>query len=93
MPTLTDLYRHHTGDTSSHQRTIGAHFARLDARRMRIVAAHMAGKSYTEIGQAEDISRGAAQSVVTDAMVAIHRAIEGRPRYSVPRKLTRKAQR
>ena len=76
IPTLTDLYRRYTGDLTAHQRTIGKHFRELDQRRQRIVTRVMDGLTYGDIGAEETISRAAAHSVVTDAMLAIRRAID-----------------
>jgi len=90
MPTLTDVYRHYTGDLNAHQRTIGAHFARLEPRRMRIVAARMAGRSMDAIATEEGIGKGSAQSVIQAAMEHIRKAIAGEPRYKSRRTLHRK---
>ena len=56
--TLKALYQLSTGDLVTHQRTIAAHFARLDDRRQRVIRRRLEGATLREIGRELRISVG-----------------------------------
>jgi hypothetical protein len=81
--TETELYRQITGDRKSHHRTITALLAKDTARRRRIVKLYAEGLSDREVGERTGRSRGAARDMMRRALFAIHKRIQGLPRYHV----------
>jgi DNA-directed RNA polymerase specialized sigma24 family protein len=80
--TLKALYQLTTGDLASHPRRIAAHFARLDARRQRLVRRRLDGASLHVIAAEEGITHGSVQSAIKGALEAIRKEIAGEPRYN-----------
>ena len=89
MMTLKALYQLSTADLATHQRTIAAHFARLDARRQRVIRRRLEGATLREIGAELRISVGSVQSLIDRSMEAIRKAAAHEPRYNSAAKLAR----
>jgi hypothetical protein len=80
--TLKQLYQQHTGDKRSHQRTIAAHFARLDTRRQNFIRAVLAGRSLRQIAEPAGITHASVKSAIDGALERIRKEIAGEPRYN-----------
>jgi len=81
--TLKAMYRQATGDTTTHQRTIDAHFRKIDPRRQRIVKARLAGESLYAIAAKEHVPHGTVASAVKRTIEAIRKAIAHEPRFNL----------
>jgi len=81
--TLKALYRQATGDATTHQRTIDAHFRKIDPRRQRIVKARLAGESLYTIAAREHVTHGTVASALKRTIERIRKAIAHEPRFNV----------
>jgi len=77
-PTLKALYQQHTGDTTTHQRTIGAALASIDKRRRQWIAQLLEGRSYREIAAPAQLSPGTVQDGVKRAFAVMKKTAEAK---------------
>jgi DNA-directed RNA polymerase specialized sigma24 family protein len=80
--TLKGYYAKVTGDATTHQRTVGAHFKNLQPRRKRIIEARIAGDSLSTIAKREGITHGTVASDIKRGWEAVRKAIAGEPKYN-----------
>lgn len=81
--TLKALYAEVTGDKTTHQRTIDAHFRKLAKRRQDAIRARLAGQSYAEIGTTlGHISAASAREIILRALEAIRKQAHQEPRFN-----------
>ena len=81
--TLKAFYAKITGDATTHQRTIDAHFRKLDTRRQAIIRARLEGKSLQEIGnQHGGINGATVRETMLRGIERIRKAIAGEPRFN-----------
>jgi hypothetical protein len=79
--TRTEIYRQHSGDQTTHHRTIDKHLKRLPKATQRMIADRAAGQTLDEIAAKHHITRGSVGGRIARALTAIHKAITGAPRY------------
>jgi transposase-like protein len=80
--TLKRLYQDATGDTRSHQRTIGAAWKRLPDRKRRMIQARIHGKSLSQIALHHQVTPATVSSMIRRALEQMRKAIAGEPRYN-----------
>jgi len=80
--TLKALYAEITGDQTTHQRTIDAHFRKLDTNRRTRIRMRCAGSSYHQIAATEGTHAASVRDSIVRAMERIRKAAAGEPRYN-----------
>lgn len=77
--TVTSIYRHYTGDTDTHQRTITTAYAKTDKRTQAWVCDMILGRSIHEIAKAAALSRGTVGGAIEKAMNITWKRIHEKP--------------
>jgi DNA-directed RNA polymerase specialized sigma24 family protein len=80
--TLKAFYGQTTGDTTTHQRTIDAHFKKLDKRRQAIIRELLQGKTYLRIAREMGVTATSVRESVARAIERIRKGIAEEPRYN-----------
>jgi len=80
--TLKALYQQVTGDLTTHQRTIHAHFLKLDPRRQAMIADRRQGTSYHVIAASHGIDAASARETILRGFEVIRKAAAGEPYFN-----------
>jgi DNA-directed RNA polymerase specialized sigma24 family protein len=82
VTTLKALYQDYTSDHTTHQRTIGAIFARLDKRRQGLIRARVEGRPFHAIAEKAGISHPSVIGAIKRAMEQIRKTAAAEPRFN-----------